>query len=144
MVAAFEVKGYRPRDEDIYVCYSFPGKQVARFAMRDDRTMFLFVFEDYDGGCIEPRDTNAPKRILQNEFRKVGWESQKILAAMESCDEVYFDSVSQIRMDTWSQGRVGLIGDAAFCPSLLAGNTDTSGGRRSPTPRRDSMATLPH
>ena len=24
-------------------------------------------------------------------------------------------------MDTWSQGRVGLIGDAAFCPSLLAG-----------------------
>ena len=24
-------------------------------------------------------------------------------------------------MDRWSQGRVGLIGDAAFCPSLLAG-----------------------
>ena len=36
-------------------------------------------------------------------------------------DEVYFDRVSQIQMDTWSQGRVGLIGDAAFCPSLLAG-----------------------
>ena len=40
---------------------------------------------------------------------------------MESTDEVYFDRVSQIRMDTWSQGRVGLVGDAAFCPSLLAG-----------------------
>ena len=24
-------------------------------------------------------------------------------------------------MDTWSQERIGLIGDAAFCPSLLAG-----------------------
>jgi 2-polyprenyl-6-methoxyphenol hydroxylase-like FAD-dependent oxidoreductase len=24
-------------------------------------------------------------------------------------------------METWSQGRVGLVGDAAFCPSLLAG-----------------------
>ena len=24
-------------------------------------------------------------------------------------------------MDTWSQGRVALIGDACFCPSLLAG-----------------------
>ena len=40
---------------------------------------------------------------------------------MESSDEVYFDRVSQIRMDTWSRGRVGLVGDAAFCPSLLAG-----------------------
>jgi 2-polyprenyl-6-methoxyphenol hydroxylase-like FAD-dependent oxidoreductase len=40
---------------------------------------------------------------------------------MESCNEVYFDRVSQIQMDNWSHGRVGLIGDAAFCPSLLAG-----------------------
>jgi 2-polyprenyl-6-methoxyphenol hydroxylase-like FAD-dependent oxidoreductase len=40
---------------------------------------------------------------------------------MESSPELYFDRVSQILMDTWSKGRVGLIGDAAFCPSLLAG-----------------------
>jgi 2-polyprenyl-6-methoxyphenol hydroxylase-like FAD-dependent oxidoreductase len=40
---------------------------------------------------------------------------------MESCHEIYFDRVSQIRMDTWSEGRVGLVGDAAFCLSLLAG-----------------------
>ena len=44
MVAAFAVNGYRPRDEDVYVSYSLPGKQVARFAMRDDRTMSLLVF----------------------------------------------------------------------------------------------------
>jgi 2-polyprenyl-6-methoxyphenol hydroxylase-like FAD-dependent oxidoreductase len=40
---------------------------------------------------------------------------------METCSDLYFDSVSQIRMDTWAQGRVALIGDACFCPSLLAG-----------------------
>ena len=34
---------------------------------------------------------------------------------------IYFDRVSQIRMSNWSQGRVCLVGDAAFCPSLLAG-----------------------
>jgi 2-polyprenyl-6-methoxyphenol hydroxylase-like FAD-dependent oxidoreductase len=34
---------------------------------------------------------------------------------------LYFDRVSQIRMGHWSQGRVALIGDAAFCLSLLAG-----------------------
>jgi 2-polyprenyl-6-methoxyphenol hydroxylase-like FAD-dependent oxidoreductase len=31
------------------------------------------------------------------------------------------DEVTQIHMNTWSQGRVALVGDAAFCPSLLAG-----------------------
>lgn len=40
---------------------------------------------------------------------------------MEHVDDIYFDSVSQIRMDRWSKGRTVLIGDAAACVSLLAG-----------------------
>ena len=92
----------------------------ARFAMRDDRTMFLFVFTD-QGAQLDPQDTNAHKDTLRAEFGQAGWECPQILTAMDSTDEVYFNGVSQIRMDTWSQGRVGLIGDAAFCPSLLAG-----------------------
>ena len=120
-VAAFAVSGYRPRDEDVYVSYSVPGKQVARFAMRDDRTMFLFVFTDNQGRRIDPQDMSAHKNALRGEFEQAGWECPQILAAMESCNEVYFDRVSQIQMDKWSQERVGLIGDAAFCPSLLAG-----------------------
>jgi 2-polyprenyl-6-methoxyphenol hydroxylase-like FAD-dependent oxidoreductase len=120
-VAAFAVNGYRPRDEDVYVSYSVPGKQVARFAMRNDRTMFLFVFTENQGRGIDPQDTNAHKDNLRAKFEQTGWECPQILAAMESCNDVYFDRVSQIQMDKWSQGRVGLIGDAAFCPSLLAG-----------------------
>ena len=120
-VAAFAVSGYRPRDEDVYVSYSIPGKQVARFAMRDDRTMFLFVFTDNQCRRIDPQDTNAHKNALRGEFEQAGWECPQILAAMEPCNEVYFDRVSQVQMDKWSQGRIGLIGDAAFCPSFLAG-----------------------
>jgi 2-polyprenyl-6-methoxyphenol hydroxylase-like FAD-dependent oxidoreductase len=115
------VNSYRPRDEDVYVTYSVPGKQVGRFAMRDERTMFLFVFSDNEGRRIDSQDTNAHKHALRAEFEQAGWECPQILAAMESCNDVYFDRVSQIQMDKWSQGRVGLIGDAAFCPSLLAG-----------------------
>jgi 2-polyprenyl-6-methoxyphenol hydroxylase-like FAD-dependent oxidoreductase len=121
MAAAFAVNGYRPRDEDVYISYSLPGKQVARFAMRDDRTMFLFVFAEEQGRCIEAQDTDTQKDILRGTFADAGWECPKILAAMESCDVLYFDRVSQIWMDRWSQGRVGLVGDAAFCPSLVAG-----------------------
>ncbi|MGX7876175.1 FAD-dependent monooxygenase [Mesorhizobium sp. ORM6] len=40
---------------------------------------------------------------------------------MGHTEELYFDGVSQIRMSGWSQGRIALTGDAAFCVSLLAG-----------------------
>jgi 2-polyprenyl-6-methoxyphenol hydroxylase-like FAD-dependent oxidoreductase len=40
---------------------------------------------------------------------------------MGQAGDIYFDRVSQIRMDHWSKGRIVLIGDAAACVSLMAG-----------------------
>jgi 2-polyprenyl-6-methoxyphenol hydroxylase-like FAD-dependent oxidoreductase len=40
---------------------------------------------------------------------------------METAPESYFDSVSQIELDLWHQGRVALVGDACQCLTLLAG-----------------------
>ena len=54
-------------------------------------------------------------------FADMGWECPHILAAMKETDEFYFDRVSQIHMDHWTNGRVALAGDAAACVSLLAG-----------------------
>ena len=119
--AAFQVAGYRPRDELVYVCCTTPGRQVARFAQRDDRTLFLFVFIDDLLPARDPSDAGDAKRILRHVFKNVGWECPQILAALDRASEVYFDRVSQIRMNGWSNGRVILIGDAAACISLLGG-----------------------
>ncbi len=120
-VAAFEVAGYPHRDEDIYINYSVPGKQVGRLTLRNDRTLFLFVFADERGRLTDLHDIAAKKEALRSHFGDLGWECPQILAALDSCAELYFDPVCQIRMKSWSKGRVGLVGDAAFCPSLLAG-----------------------
>jgi 2-polyprenyl-6-methoxyphenol hydroxylase-like FAD-dependent oxidoreductase len=120
-VASFEVEGYRPRDELIGVTYTTPGRQVGRFALRGDRTMFSFLFS---GGKLtgpEPRDATERKAVLHQVFADAGWECPQILHAMDRIDDIYYDRVSQIRMDGWSKGRVTLIGDAAACVSLLAG-----------------------
>ena len=120
-VAAFELRGYRPRDELVYVSYSEPGKQAARFALKDDRTLFLFVFRDELSNRPAPHDEEARKNVLREVFADSAWECPKILAALDKVEHIYFDRVSQIRMNRWSEGRVALIGDAAYCPSLLAG-----------------------
>jgi 2-polyprenyl-6-methoxyphenol hydroxylase-like FAD-dependent oxidoreductase len=120
-VAAFEVSSYRPRDEDMYVIYERPGRQIGRFALRGDRTLFLFVLAHDIGEHSYPRDATAQKAFLRNAFADDEWELPQILVALDSCAELYFDRVSQIKMDAWSRGRIVLIGDAAFCVSLLAG-----------------------
>lgn len=114
-VAAFEVEGYRPRDELVYVSHGLPGRQVSRFAMRGDKTLFLFVFRD-EYMCAGP-----PKSILREAFAGSGWEWPQIERELARTSDLYFDTVSQVRMDRWTRGRTALVGDAAACVSLMAG-----------------------
>jgi len=120
-VATFEVEGYRPRDELVYVAHASPGRQLARIALRHDRTMFLLVFSAELMTGLEPSNLTETRAVLRDVFGDAGWESQQILEAMDEVENIYFDRVSQIRMGTWSKGRVMLIGDAACAVSLLAG-----------------------
>ena len=122
--AALEVDGYRPRDELEYVLFTEVGQQIARFSMRGDRTMFLFTFADPEASDADAGDIHAQRELLRRRFGKSGWECPQILERLDGCD-LYFDRVSQIQMDSreglWASGRVILLGDAAFCVSLLAG-----------------------
>lgn len=118
-VAAFAIDSYRPRDELIYVIHREVGQQVGRFSMRGDRTMFIFVFADEIPEI--PGAIDGQRALLREKFSDSGWECPEILNALERTDGLYIDRVSQIHMDWWTQGRVALVGDAAFCVSLLAG-----------------------
>ncbi|OMC26451.1 hypothetical protein A5739_20020 [Mycobacterium colombiense] len=120
-VAAFEAEGYRPRDELVYLAYTLPGRMIARFAMRNEKTMFLFVFTADHMSGPEPQDVSQAKATLHQVFGNAGWECPEILRRLDGASDVYFDRTSQIVMDHWSDGRVALIGDAAAAVSLLAG-----------------------
>jgi 2-polyprenyl-6-methoxyphenol hydroxylase-like FAD-dependent oxidoreductase len=118
-IAAFQLRGYRPRDEGIYVIYNQPGRMAGRFALRDDLTLFLLVFAAPDAAL--PASLDAQKAMLREVYGPAQWECPHILQELDRADELYLDRVSQIRMQNWSRGCVALIGDAAFCVSLLAG-----------------------
>ncbi len=73
-VAAFEVEGYRPRDELAYLGYGVPGRQIYRFSMREDKTLFLFIFRDEYLPAENPANDQERKSVLTNVFADVGWE----------------------------------------------------------------------
>ncbi len=118
-VAAARLRLYPHRDELTYISHTVPGRQVARVSLRDDETLVLLV-------CTSERlDGDPPRGRLPETLRRVfggmRWEVPAILDALDSADDIYFDRVSQIHLPRWSSGRVALLGDAAACPSLLAG-----------------------
>jgi 2-polyprenyl-6-methoxyphenol hydroxylase-like FAD-dependent oxidoreductase len=99
-----------------------PGRIAAVYPVRQTgqaRAGFLFrraTELDYDH-----RDVAQQKRLVRAEYADAGWEVPRLLDEMDSAEDFYFDSISQIRMDTWSTGRVTLVGDAGYCPAPAVG-----------------------
>jgi len=118
-VAAARLRGYPHRDELTYISHTVPGRQVARVSLRGDETLVLLVCTGERLEGDPPRD-RLPER-LREIFGDMRWEVPAILDGLERADNIYFDRVSQIHLPRWSSGRVALLGDAAACPSLLAG-----------------------
>ncbi|MBA2323648.1 MAG: FAD-binding domain, partial [Pseudonocardiales bacterium] len=119
VVAAFDVAGYRPRDELVAVMHADVGFQLLRISLHDDITMFCITLRD--PGNVALDSPGEQQALLRRRLAHAGWETPAILDAMTQARTFYFDRVSQIRMPSWTRGRVALVGDAAACPSLLAG-----------------------
>ena len=101
--------------------YCAPGRMLGRVTLHDDRTLFLFVFTADIGERLAAPDLPAQKALLRERFGGDAWECPRVLEELNRANEIYLDRVSQIRMPLWSRGRVALVGDAAFCVSLVAG-----------------------
>ena len=120
--AAFVTDSYSKRDEHTYLSFAAPGRQISRFALRNGRTGFLFVFASAGISWHAVSTLRHQKEILHQVFDRERWiEWPEICRHLDSANDLYFDSVSQIDLPKWSEGRLGLVGDAAYCPSLLAG-----------------------
>ena len=71
-------------------------------------------------------DTAQQQKILAGAFEGVGWHVPDLLGQMPAATDFYFDSVSQVRLDRWSSGRVALIGDAGYAAGPGGNGTGTA------------------
>jgi 2-polyprenyl-6-methoxyphenol hydroxylase-like FAD-dependent oxidoreductase len=75
---------------------------------------------------IDHHNAEAVQQLLKQTYRNVGWRTPELLSAYLAADDVYFDSVTRIRMDSWSRGRITLVGDAASCVSLFGDGSSSA------------------
>jgi 2-polyprenyl-6-methoxyphenol hydroxylase-like FAD-dependent oxidoreductase len=120
--AAFMTSSYSRRDERAYVSYAAPRRQISRYALRDGKTAFLLVFTAPEPVSQHGGELDTDKRLLRSAFSRASWiEIPEILGHLQDANELYYDGVTQVELPAWSRGRTALLGDAAYCPSLLAG-----------------------
>ncbi|MFC4006410.1 FAD-dependent monooxygenase [Nonomuraea purpurea] len=87
----------------------------------DARAVFLFRTErelDY-----HHRDVARQKELLKERFDGLGRQVPRLMAELEHTPAFYFDSITQLRLDSWSRGRVTLVGDAGYCPGPAVGGS---------------------
>jgi 2-polyprenyl-6-methoxyphenol hydroxylase-like FAD-dependent oxidoreductase len=105
--------------------YNVPYKQVAVYSSSANKTFAFFIFTSAEKLSYERHDLTKQKQILKTQFMNIGWKCPLLLSKIDATTDFYFDSISQIKMESWSKGRITLVGDACDCPSLLSGKGST-------------------
>jgi 2-polyprenyl-6-methoxyphenol hydroxylase-like FAD-dependent oxidoreductase len=63
----------------------------------------------------------AQKALVAKRCGHLGGDIPRLIQAMFATEDFYFGALAQVRMESWSKGRVTLVGDAAYCPSPFTG-----------------------
>jgi len=75
--------------------------------------------------AAQSADPEQQKAVLDNMFKDFDGIGPRAIRGMHECGDFHFARIVQVKLDTWHHGRVGLVGDAAYCPSPLTGQGTT-------------------
>ena len=96
-----------------------PKRQIMTYDTGNGVSNSLFVFKS---PLQKHLTTQEEIDILKAEFVEFASPVSEIINEASKKDKLFFDQVTQIRIhDKWHKNRVVLIGDAAFCITLLSG-----------------------
>ena len=103
------------------VGYGEPGRSAGIRSIHDGTEAMGFLSFRSEQLEYDFRDLGQQRAIVRERFAGAGWEIPWLLDQMDRAPDFFFDSCGQVEIDSWSSGRVALLGDAASCPSPMSG-----------------------
>lgn len=100
---------------------NLPGRTFGCYTIHENREVVLGWFFRSGTLTYDRRDTTAQQRLVADAFAGLDWRIPELLGAMHDSEDFYFDPISQVVMPEICSGRVALVGDAAYAPSLISG-----------------------
>ena len=110
------------RDEMRGVTGGRPARRPLQRAAHDGRARPVPVPHPRRA-VLRPARRRAQRRLLRERFGDLGWEVPRLLDETDRASAFYFDSVTQLRLEHWTRGRVALVGDAGYCPGPAVGGS---------------------
>ncbi|MGW6574012.1 FAD-dependent monooxygenase [Streptomyces sp. NPDC054945] len=117
-------------DSNIRDTYMVPGgRQIMRRSHNATETQVYFVMREKsaEASAIHRAPVEQQQKFWADRFRSAGWQTDRFIEGMQDSPFFYSQEIAQVRIDSWSKGRVALAGDAAHCASPYSG-MGVSGG----------------
>jgi 2-polyprenyl-6-methoxyphenol hydroxylase-like FAD-dependent oxidoreductase len=130
MICAFELPHAIPgleQEHGAILCEDGRSFWVFPFADHAPTVLFSYKTDDVDAEFARTKQVGVAERLREVYGPEaLGDMMDASVKHLEQADEYLFDSVEQARVDQWHKGRVVLLGDAAWCPTLYSGMGATS------------------
>ena len=89
--------------------FNVPDKAVTLNAYKN-KTDIIFCFFSENEIAYDYRDQGQQRKIILEQFARQSWRTTELLEEVERSDNFYFDKFCQIKMPSWTKGRVALVG----------------------------------
>ncbi|WP_221390916.1 FAD-dependent monooxygenase [Dyadobacter sp. NIV53] len=100
--------------------YNVPDKAITLNAYKN-KTDIIFCFYSEKEIPYDYRNEDQQRKIILEQFAGQSWRTEELLEEIKNSKDFYFDKFCQIKMPSWTKGRVALVGDAGYCASPAAG-----------------------
>jgi 2-polyprenyl-6-methoxyphenol hydroxylase-like FAD-dependent oxidoreductase len=99
--------------------FALPGRMASVSVDQRDparaTAMVVFASPALD---IDWHETDQQKKLIADAYAGMPWQVPHLLDTLADAPELYFDSISKVRVPQWHSGRVALLGDAAWGVTL--------------------------
>lgn len=100
--------------------YNVPDKAIMLNAY-NNKTDIILAFRSDNEIPYDYRNEEQQRKIILEQFEGGNWRTVELLKEVMNSKTFYFDKLCQIKMASWTKGRVALVGDAGYCASPAAG-----------------------
>ncbi|KAA9165810.1 FAD-dependent oxidoreductase [Amycolatopsis acidicola] len=103
--------------------YTVPGRAIMVGSKNGNKATNVGLWFADDDLSYDRNDLGQQRKIIRDRYRGIGWEAPKLLEALDTADDLYFDTLCQMHLEHYTKGRIALVGDAGWGAGPGGGGT---------------------